>query len=101
MAFVKVASLAQFPSGSLLQVEVNDDSYAICNNAGELQALEGICPHAGGPLGQGALHDGIVVCPWHAWEFDSRSGQCTHADGYSVTKFPIKAEGDDILIDVP
>ena len=73
-----------------MEALVGEDTYAICNAGGEVYALDGICPHAGGPLGQGALHGTTLVCPWHAWEFDCRSGEV-----------PVKIEGGAIFIDVP
>ena len=96
MAFVKVGLLSKFPPGSVMEALVGDGTYAICNAGGEIHALDGICPHAGGPLGQGALHGTTVVCPWHAWEFD-----CRAEVEDLVAKFPVKIDCDDILIDVP
>lgn len=88
-----------------MEVLVGDGTYAICNAGAdghvEVHALDGICPHAGGPLGQGALHGTTLVCPWHAWEYDCRTGANEMDDGYLIAKMPVKIEGDDILIDVP
>lgn len=99
MAFVKVAELSKLPPGSVMEALVGDGTYAICNAGGEILAVDGICPHSGGPLGQGALHGHILVCPWHAWEFDCRDNETE--DGSILAKFPVKIDGDDILIDVP
>ncbi len=101
MAFCKVGSLSKLPPGTAMQVEVGPDAYAICNVDGELHALEGHCPHASGPLGQGALHGHMLVCPWHAWEFDCRTGGLDVDPEYKIPKFPVTVQGDDILIDVP
>ncbi|MEZ6129960.1 MAG: Rieske 2Fe-2S domain-containing protein [Planctomycetaceae bacterium] len=49
--------------------------FAVYNVDGQFHVLDGICPHAGGPLGKGSLSGGIVTCPWHGWQFDVRSGQ--------------------------
>lgn len=98
MPFVKVGSLSTLPPGSVMETHVGDETYAICNAEGEIHALDGICPHAGGPLGQGALHGTTLVCPWHAWEFDCR---VQVDDGLHPVQFPVKIEGDDIWIDVP
>ena len=99
MAFVKVGSLSTLPSGSLTEVTLGDDSYAICNAAGELYALGGICPHAGGPIGQGNFQDNLVVCPWHEWAFDCRTGENDYDPTIRLDRFTIKAEDDDILLD--
>jgi nitrite reductase (NADH) small subunit len=101
MAFVKVGSLAELPPGSVMEAEVGEKTYAICNLGGELHALDGICPHSGGPLGQGNLDGDRLICPWHAWEYDCRTGRNDYDETIKLAMFPVKTEGDDVLIDVP
>ena len=101
MAFVKIGSLSQFPRDSVQEAIIGGNSYAICNLAGELHALGGACPHAGGPLGQGALMNQALMCPWHGYEFDPKTGENLDDPLMRVEKFPLKVEGDEILIDVP
>ena len=100
MALVKVGSLAQLPSGSVMEAEVAGSTYAICNVDGELHALDGICPHAGGPLGQGALHGTTLVCPWHGWEYDCRTGINDFDESVKVELFPVKVENGEIFLDL-
>jgi nitrite reductase/ring-hydroxylating ferredoxin subunit len=83
-----------------MQVELGEDTVAVCNADGEIHALDGVCPHAGGPLGQGALHGTTLVCPWHAWEYDCRTGVCVFSDEVKLDKFAVRIEGDDILVEV-
>ena len=56
---------------------------------------------AGGPLGEGALHGSTLVCPWHAWEFDCRTGANDFDPDVTVATFPVKIEAGEILIDDP
>jgi nitrite reductase (NADH) small subunit len=63
--------------------------------------MAGVCLHRGGPLGQGALHGNHVVCPWHAWEWDCRTGANGYNPDQKLAKYPVKIEGEDILIDIP
>ena len=100
MAFTKVASLAELAPGTLSEVMVGDNCYAVCNVEGEIHALSGVCLHRGGPLAQGALHGAIVVCPWHAWEWDCRTGANDYNPEQKVATYPVKIEGGEILIDV-
>lgn len=99
MAFVKVGKISALPPGSVMEVVLGDDSYAVCNLSGELHALWGICPHAGGPIGQGALQDNIVTCPWHEWAYDCRTGENDFDPAVKLDRYPVKVEGDDILLD--
>jgi nitrite reductase (NADH) small subunit len=100
MAFTKVAAIENLPAGSLFEARVGEDTYAVCNVDGEVYAYDGVCPHAGGPLGQGALHGETLVCPWHAWEFNCRTGASDLDESLKLEKFPVKIENGDVLIDV-
>jgi nitrite reductase/ring-hydroxylating ferredoxin subunit len=99
MPFVKAASVAALPAGSMVEKVIGEDLYVVCNVEGTLHAMDGRCPHAGGPLGQGALHGPIVTCPWHSWEFDCRTGETDFNPRFNLQTFPVRVEGDDILID--
>lgn len=101
MAWVRVGSARALTPGTLADVTVAGVRLAVCNVEGSLHALHGICPHMGAPLGQGNLQDGHVICPWHAWAFDCRTGQFGYHEETRIATYPIRAEGDDLLVDVP
>jgi nitrite reductase (NADH) small subunit len=100
MGFVKVGVLDDVPPGSALQVETADGAVAICNVEGELYAIDGICPHSGGPLGEGALHGRILVCPFHGWAFDCVTGLSDAGDNLRQATYPVKAENGDIFVNL-
>lgn len=100
MAFRPVCTVGQLPPGGLTEITLGDQSIALCNVDGEFHAIEGVCPHRNGPLGQGALHGRMVVCPWHAWEFDCLTGQHDYNPNITVATYPVKVEGEDILVDI-
>ena len=100
MAFTKVGALSALPAGEMLEAVVSERPYAVCNVDGRLHAIEGLCPHRQGPLAQGALHGSMVVCPWHAWEFDCRTGENDRSPEANIASIPVKVEGDDIYIEV-
>src|SRR5689334_5444938 len=101
MPFVKVAKVSALTLNSVLEVLVDNYPYAICNSGGEIRALSGVCIHRGGPLGQGQIHEGRVVCPYHMWEFDCRTGEYDYDPVRRVETFEVRVEGDDILLQVP
>jgi nitrite reductase (NADH) small subunit len=98
MAFVKVASLGALPPGELTEIVHDGEAFALCNVGGDVRALAGTCPHQGGPLGQGALEGPMITCPWHCWQFDSKHGTCIFGDDVALEVYPVKVEGDDILV---
>src|SRR6476646_2809117 len=101
MPFVKVGSVSRLAPGSVMEASVTGNFYAICNVDGRIHAVSGDCPHRGGPLGQGALHGSSLTCPWHAWEFDCRTGAHDYNPDVKVSTFPVQVLGDDSLIDIP
>jgi nitrite reductase (NADH) small subunit len=89
------------PAGAVVEGEAAGNKYAICNHAGEIHVFDASCPCTGGPLGQGVIRDGLLVCPWHGMRYHPQSGLCPHNPALVLTKFPVEIRGDDILIQVP
>lgn len=98
--FVKVASLSDLPEGSAKTVEVAGSSLALYNVGGRVHATDNTCPHRGGPLGEGVLSGGVITCPWHAFEYEVGSGTCLTNPNLRINCFPVKQEGQDILVQV-
>ena len=68
---------------------------------GELKAYRGRCPHADMPLSEASFDGKTVTCPHHQWDFDSGSGKCvTHLVRNALHPYPLRVEGDEILVDV-
>jgi len=101
MAFVKAGSVSGLAPGLVIEISLGEDRYAICNVEGRIHALAGTCPHSGGPLGQGVVNGGNLTCPWHAWEFDCRTGAHDYNPDLRIATFPVRIVGDDIFIDIP
>lgn len=94
----RIASLEDCPPGSTTEWVVDDDIVALFNVDGTLYALDGICPHQGGPLGQGSLTGHIVTCPWHGWQFDVRDGQHQASAALRHPRWEVKVDGDDVFV---
>jgi len=101
MPLHQVGALDSLPPGSVTEVAIGDDTYAVCNVDGKLHCIAGTCPHAGGPLGQGALSGNFLVCPWHGWEFDCTTGKNDFDEDVQVETFRVIVEGKEIVIDIP
>src|SRR5260221_2314936 len=72
---VRVAAVGDVPPGTSKEVLADDQVVALFNVGGIFYALDGVCPHAGGPLGDGTLSGTTVTCPWHGLQFDVNSGK--------------------------
>jgi|SRR6185312_2368351 len=101
MPFVRVGHVTQVAPESVMEVMIEGEPYAICNTGGTFSALSGVCIHRGGPLGQGQIHEGRVVCPYHMWEFDCATGAYDYDPSKCAPTFEVKVEGGEIFVQVP
>ena len=96
--FVKVAKTSEIPAGQGKCVEVEGRRLAIFNVDGSYYAIDDVCQHQGGPLGEGELSGKIVTCPWHGWEYDVTNGINTFDTELKQEQFQVKVDGNDILV---
>jgi nitrite reductase (NADH) small subunit/3-phenylpropionate/trans-cinnamate dioxygenase ferredoxin subunit len=52
--------------------------------------MDNICPHAGGPLAEGEVENGCVICPWHYWSFRVENGELANAPAVKVKTYPAR-----------
>jgi nitrite reductase (NADH) small subunit len=86
----------EFPCGS----KQGDKTICIANVNGEFSAMDNVCLHVGGPLGQGTIENGKVVCPWHGWQYDPKTGATTHNANLKVAVYPMKIENGGVLVEL-
>jgi nitrite reductase (NADH) small subunit len=79
---------------------VGEKVVCVANVEGRLSAMDNVCLHRGGPLGQGVVTGGKVICPWHGWAWDPQTGEAAHAPQIRVAIYPLKVEGDDVFVEV-
>jgi len=96
----KIKRLVDFPPGSLTQIQINNSAYALCNHQGTLRCFDGRCPHAGGPLGDGDLDGDQIVCPWHAWAFDCKTGVNDFDPNIQLKTHTVIVQDGNIFIDL-
>ena len=88
--FVAVVEANQVSLDRGLSVNAGGRELALFNIDGQFYALDGTCPHRGGPLGEGITEDGRVYCPLHGWEFDVKTGACINNPEKPVACFPAR-----------
>lgn len=96
--FHDIAGVADLPAGRVTTRVVGDRKIALAHTANGFFALDNTCPHRGGPLGEGDLIGGEVVCPWHLWGFDLATGVCAGNPEIAVVKHEVRVEGDRVLV---
>jgi nitrite reductase/ring-hydroxylating ferredoxin subunit len=99
--WIPASKASEIPVGEGKEMVVEGQLLAIFNVAGEFFALDGVCPHQGGPLGKGKLCDGILTCPWHGWQFDVRTGQHQLSATRQQPRYAVRVADDVLLVEMP
>ena len=101
MAFERVAGAGDVEAGTVKVFQAGGRSIALCNLDGAYYAVDNVCTHDGGPLGEGALYDGTVECPRHGARFDVQTGAVKALPAVrAVRTYPVQVDGDEVSVDV-
>lgn len=79
------------PAGKLIALTRIGDRYG---------AIDGVCPHQGGPLAEGTIDGGVLRCPWHGWGFDPLTGKDKDGRHADVAAYPVELRPDGIYVQV-
>jgi nitrite reductase/ring-hydroxylating ferredoxin subunit len=71
---------------------------AVFDLGDSLVAYENVCPHQGGPVGEGIVVGETVTCPWHGWCFDLRTGSLVIGSFARLRRFAVFADDGALFI---
>ncbi len=96
----RLVRTAEVLPGKSVTVSHNRREFSVFNIDGRFYTLPNLCPHIGGPLGDGPVNGHVVICPWHGWQFDITTGQClTHSR--DVACYPTTTDGEWVVAELP
>jgi nitrite reductase/ring-hydroxylating ferredoxin subunit len=98
----RVASLDEVPAGRPKLVELDGTRIVLARIGDTVYACSDVCSHRGGPLSEGKLNGNRLVCPWHGWMYDVRTGQCLFPGrGAAVSTYPVRTDAGEIFVELP
>lgn len=96
--FTAIAKTLDVPPNTMKSFDVNGQTILIANWEGTLFATQDLCTHDDGTLSDGTLVDRAIECPRHGAQFDLQTGRATLPAAMAIRTFPVKIEGDQILV---
>ena len=85
----------------LTTVVANGRAVCITRTAEGFGALDNRCPHQGGPLGDGEIENGFVICPWHGYEYDPHTGHPPPGFPDCATGYAVDLREDGLYVELP
>jgi 3-phenylpropionate/trans-cinnamate dioxygenase ferredoxin subunit len=101
--FVTGLQAAAVTPGTVRVVEVDGRSLCVgLTEDGEWGAIDNVCTHDGGVLGEGELDDNAVECPRHGGRFDLFTGRVLALPPVRpVNAYPTRVEDGRVVVDLP
>ena len=97
LTYHKLCPADEVEEGKSKPFTVQGTHIAVFKDEGSFHAVDNRCPHMGYPMSEGTVRDGVLICHWHHWEFDLRTGGCFLTAGDDLKSFPLKVEDDGFL----
>ena len=98
---VELCKLDDLPEGLGRGFAVGGKTLAVFRTrTGRVFAVDGVCPHKGAPLADGMLAGEQVVCPYHAFRFDSATGACDQPGVCALATYPVEVRDGAVLVTV-
>jgi len=99
--FVKIANEAELPAANMAkEFPCGGNVICVANVNGTISAMDNVCLHRGGPLGQGVIEGNKLVCPWHGWQWDPKTGEAGNNPAAKIQIYPIKIENGDVMVEI-
>jgi len=102
MSFVRLINIAECHQdrGTFVEKDGRELAVFLLEGGSEVRVIDNTCPHANGNLAGGDVEDGVVECPWHAWQFDLNTGVCTHSEKVRVHRYPVQIRNGSVWVDL-
>jgi nitrite reductase/ring-hydroxylating ferredoxin subunit len=115
----KVCRLSELEEKKPLAFRFQEREVGLIRVQDDVYAYENTCPHFGGPVCLGEVFGKIelemdelkrvkrevvseetlhLVCPWHGYEFDLRSGECVFDPKLKLRRYPVTVQGEDVYV---
>ncbi len=99
-AWIYVCELNQIKENSAKMVILQSERVAIFKYGHKLSAVHNVCKHQNGPLGEGRIVDGCIVCPWHGYQYKPEDGCAPAPFTEKLATYLLKLEGASVYINV-
>ncbi len=100
--FVKVTRTIEVSNGERIFFEIDDLSIVLFNISGDYFAIENVCSHDDGPIGEGNLEQFTIICPRHGARFDVRTGKVLSLPAFlDIPAYPVRVVDGQIEVGIP
>jgi methionine sulfoxide reductase heme-binding subunit len=96
--FARVCNTSDIEEGRARLVNTGGERIAVFRTEGRLFAVNNVCRHQQGPLGEGKIVDGCITCPWHGHQYLPASGRAPMPFKEKIATYEVKIEAGEVWV---
>ena len=93
-----MCNVSDIPEKRALTTCLSGERVAVFRYDGRVSAISSVCQHQNGPLGEGRIVNGCVVCPWHGYEYKPDTGASPPPFAEKVPTFSVRVLGGRVFV---
>ncbi len=83
------------------QIEVKGKKFCAVKHEARIIVTQAYCPHAGAGLSGGACKNGVLICPFHRYEYDLNTGRGAKGQGDYIEIYATEVRNEGIYVAIP
>ncbi|MBS1598784.1 MAG: ferric reductase-like transmembrane domain-containing protein [Bacteroidetes bacterium] len=96
--FVMVCGVNDIEDNRAKMFCIDKERIAVFKFERKLFAVNNVCKHQNGPLGEGKIVDGCLTCPWHGYQYLPQNGQSPPPFKEKVSTYDVKVQGQNVWV---
>jgi methionine sulfoxide reductase heme-binding subunit len=96
--FVMVCDVNDIEEDRAKMFCIDKERIAVYKTQGKLFAVNNVCKHQNGPLGEGKIFDGCITCPWHGYQYLPQNGQSPLPFKEKVSTYDVRIERNKVWV---
>lgn len=97
--WMDVCAVQDVPQARAVMACLAGERVAVFRHGNRLSAVSNACQHQNGPLGEGRIVNGCIVCPWHGYEYVPETGASPPPFTEKIPTFSVRVEGGRVQVD--
>lgn len=86
--------------GKTITITAGKKILAVSKFERKIGVIDNACPHMGGPLGEGKIEDGYIICPWHGYQFHPCTGKAPEGFDDGVNSYDVIVKKDGLYVEI-
>lgn len=96
--FYKVCMVSDIQEDRAKMFCIKEERIAVFKTSGKLFAVNNVCKHQNGPLGEGKVIDGCITCPWHGYQYLPSNGCSPPPFKEKVSTYDVRLVGEEVWL---